>query len=528
MLRLVPPLWILAAASCTVAAPHELWLGSRADGQPGGGTLADPLDASTCDKLNALFDHFRQDLGDGLTLHFGPGVFWGDRLQSPLNNWKIRGAGMDVTIFRTTPNPNGTGTFGFRAGGYTGGPSGFEISDVTFDFNTPNLRHANRAFISTNWGRPHVFHLFVDNPGAWEAEHVYRLGDAVAYQDGEYVAQQEHRGRTPSDGAPWCRLWPNQPAALPAWDAAHAYVMGDAVSQGGAGWLCRVANTGADPSASPEQWGKVDPEAPDPAIYTHAVFIHARPPGGRHRIPRCKAVNGNGSAFFGREALIFGLGGDDCVIEDCLVEDFRGDYGSLIVMTFGQHGVVRGCTVRGNDGVCTMAYGGWACWDTVFEGNFCTHCRAASNIDSLLCRNVTFRGNTFLDCREVGILVNLSGNEIENHRQYSTIYNGEQIGIAPTKMDGLFIVDNLVEMRDGAPYGAIQGQTDGPENVLIARNVLRTLKGTGKARAVGTLGKCRNVTVMGNVCEPGMSWELSAGTVASGNRDLAGGEVPGR
>ena len=85
--------------------PRECWLAVRADGRPGSGTQADPFDGGGVDKLNALLAKFSSEYGDNLTLHFGPGVFYGNRSWAPKNNWKIRGAGRDVTVFKTQPNP---------------------------------------------------------------------------------------------------------------------------------------------------------------------------------------------------------------------------------------------------------------------------------------------------------------------------------------------------------------------------------------------------------------------------------------
>ncbi|MBU0607354.1 MAG: hypothetical protein KKI08_05680, partial [Armatimonadetes bacterium] len=195
----------------------------------------------------------------------------------------------------------------------------------------------------------------------------------------------------------------------------------------------------------------------------------------------------------------------------------------LIVTTFGQNGVIRGCSVRGNDGLCTMAYGGWACYETVFEDNFCTNVRSATNIDSLNCRNVTFRHNRFMNCREVGILVNVGGGVIGNHTQYTMEIDGRNIAdFARSCMDGLFITGNLVEMRDGAPYGAIQAQQKGLRNVRIWGNTLRTTSGQGRARAIGVL-EAQNAAVHDNLCEPGMYCEaIPPSAVWRDNVDLLG------
>ena len=136
--------WLPAAPPSLHAGlnvPRECWLAIRTDGRPGSGTQADPFDAGGVEKLNALLAKFSNEYGDNLTLHFGPGVFYGDRSWAPGNNWKIRGAGMDVTVFKTQPNPDRIETVGFRSEAV-----GFEISDATFDFNALNLRKANRVF----------------------------------------------------------------------------------------------------------------------------------------------------------------------------------------------------------------------------------------------------------------------------------------------------------------------------------------------------------------------------------------------
>lgn len=488
-------------------AAHEVWVAIRADGRPGTGTQADPFDGGSVEKLNALFERFLNEYGDNLTVRFGPGVYEGDRIWGVRNHWKIRGAGMDITTFRTRADPQATGAVGFREGGYTGGPVGFELSDATFDFNVLNLRRPNRAFVYPRGRGYEVAYVHVGTPAEWSAEKAYRRGSVVLSEGAGYIGLKESRGEKPAAGEFWTVLRPNDPAALPAWDAGREYVVGEAVAKEGKGYLCVSAGKGSDPAGVGGNWKAMDPDAPDPDILTHAAFVHARPPGGGHRVSRVKALNGNGSWFFGREGFLIGLGGNDCVIEDCVVEQFRGDYATLIVTTFGQNGVVRGCTVRGNDGLCTMAYGGWACWDTVFEGNFSSNVRCATNIDSLNCRNVTFRNNVFMDCREVGILVNVGGRLIEDHRRYSMEIDGKPVeDFARSCMDGLFITGNVVQMRDGAPYGAIQAQVEGLRNVWIRGNVLRTASGQGRARAIGVL-RAENVSVSDNLCEPGMYCE---------------------
>ena len=48
----------LAEAQPEAARPREVWIAIRDDGQPGAGTVTDPFDAGTVEKLNALFERF--------------------------------------------------------------------------------------------------------------------------------------------------------------------------------------------------------------------------------------------------------------------------------------------------------------------------------------------------------------------------------------------------------------------------------------------------------------------------------------
>ena len=242
---------------------------------------------------------------------------------------------------------------------------------------------------------------------------------------------------------------------------------------------------------------------------------------------RCKAINGHGSSFLGREAFLFGLGGNDCTIEDCQVSDFQGDYGSLIVVYSGQNNAVRHCSVRGNGGIGTMAYGGWAVHDCVYEDNYCNNCNAANNIDSLTCRNVTYRGNRFMGCRTVGLLVNVSG-KYSPPESYTLEINGKTVSVAPNRVDGLFIYDNIVEVAEDCVYGGIQVQVEGLRNVKIYNNVIRTPDGLGHGRrAIGVYGSVTNVQITNNTCDPDMYCEICPPAFGQGNLDLTGKPIKG-
>ena len=522
---------LLPGVAClgdTPQAPvgREVWIALRADGEAGTGSVTDPFDGSSVARLNGLFDTFRHEFGENLVVHFGPGTFYGSHRWEPMDNWKIRGAGIDVTIIKTAPDADGVETVGFRGGASYHGPGlvGFEMSDLTFDFNTPALRKANRAFVYPR-GRgwvPYQFHA-KDLP-EWSPGTAYKRGGAgaVSYEGGEYIALKASTGQEPGRNEYWSPLRPNQPELLPAWEPDREYSPGEAVRVEDRGFICIADETAAAP-ATGTGWAPIDPAAPDPFIYTHAAFIGGRPPRGQHRVSRVKAINGHGSSFLGREAFVIGLGGNDNVIEDCTVELFLGDYSTLMVVQFGHNNVIRNCTARGNNGLATMGYGGWACYDTVFEGNFAKDMRSATNIDSLTCRNVTFRNNTFMSCKEVGILINVGGGPVGSCLGVTTQVDGEEIEISRSTMDGVFIHDNFVQMQDNAPYGAIQVQQEGMTNAWIYNNVLRTvsMKGAG-ARAIGVLGTKANAVIHDNVCDPGMYCEIQPQGTIYNNYDFAG------
>ena len=148
-------------------------------------------------------------------------------------------------------------------------------------------------------------------------------------------------------------------------------------------------------------------------------------------------------------------------------------------MCDGRNSVVRGCTIKAN-GKC-FGYGGWCCFDAVFENNYGENLDGATNIDSLYNRNVTFRNNVLVNCQYVGILVNVGGGHGSSPPMWIHI-DGKKIDfVNQNGMDGLYIYNNYVEMRDDAPFGAIQAQQKGLSNVVIRGNVLRTKSGHGRA-----------------------------------------------
>ena len=126
---------------------------------------------------------------------------------------------------------------------------------------------------------------------------------------------------------------------------------------------------------------------------------------------------------------------------------------------------------------------------------------------------------------DVTILVNVAAGQYTNHLKDLQMPDaGGLRDMSHRTMDGLFIYNNLVTMNPGAPYGAVQTQKDGLDNVWIYDNVLRSVDGDGTdLRAIGVNGKTSNVVLRNNVCDPGMYCELTSKDVLySGNTDLSG------
>lgn len=503
-------------------AAYEVWVAARTDARAGTGTVTDPFDAGSVAKLNALFEKFQKDYGDNLTVHFGPGIYYGDRLLSVRDNWHLLGAGRDITVFKTAPNPDRSQTLGFRPLDVTG----FVLSDVTFDFNVLNLRKANRIFVWPWSSEFRTSYFYAKDLPAWTPGKRWQRQQAVTHRGIEYMCIENTRAE-PGASPNWSVLHPNRAESLPAWRPGTTYAAGDAAAFEGAGYISLETNVTSRPAAG-GAWQKINPEAIDPTIYTVAAFGGTAWPqagvkvGGRNRVSRIRAINGNGSAFFNLEDFVIGLGGSDCVIEECIVEQFHGDYASLIVVMNGRHSVVRGCTVKGN-GNC-FAYGGWACFDAVYENNYCENVDCAANLDSLNNRNVTFRNNTFVDCHTCGILVNLGDFKRHSFPDNWGELDGRRIDLNEHALDGLYIYNNYIEMSGGSPYGAIQTQAELLQNVQIHHNTLRTPGGEVRACAIG-VRQARNVSLYGNRCDPNMYCRMSGvtgGVLCYDNFDLEG------
>ena len=512
------------------AAPREVFVALRADDLPGCGTAADPFNGKGPDQLDQLFKMFGEEYGDRLSISFGPGTYYGTRLTAPKSDWSIRGAGIDKTVFKTAPNAESVQTFGFRAAPC----EHFRLSDLTFDFNIAALRKANRAYLWHYAGKPVLRYFYADSLPPWESGKDYfavdmrrRSRNAARYDGVEYIQIRADPQRDPpkDNFTKWRRLWPTDCTKLPAWSEGRDDRPGDAVRCQGGGYIC-LADSQQDEPAPPasRNWARIDSVAPDPRIHPHAAFIRADPPGGNHVIERVKAIHTNGSRVHDRENFVLGLGGDNCIIRDCIIEQVHGDYASEIVVFQGAGNRVTGCKVLSNG--ANFAYGGWGCYDTLFDNNYAENVCSGVNIDSLTNRNVVFRGNTFKRCHRIGLLVSVSGNAYTSKlAAHTMLYRGKSVSLGRMEMDGLLIERNTIEMLDGAPFGAVQVQAKGLKNVVVQGNRLSRTPGESGAVAVGVF-KAQNVRVLNNVCDPGMTLkDESPSCTFEGNRTTAGAAV---
>ena len=128
-------LTLAAAATASAWAQSEIYLSARADGKDGTGMAADPFDASTQAKFDAVF----ASLKPSSTVHIGAGTFHTKGVASftlPANT-KVRGAGMEVTRLIQ----DGTGKA--HAGVFQGEAGGYEIEDLSIDCGFENQRKVN-------------------------------------------------------------------------------------------------------------------------------------------------------------------------------------------------------------------------------------------------------------------------------------------------------------------------------------------------------------------------------------------------
>ena len=134
-----------AVSSDPLGVSREIWISLRTDNLAGDGTQANPFNGSGPRFDAKLSEMTFTTSASNLIIRLMPGTFEtrGYPTWYPLNGWKIRGAGMDITTVRLVGASNNV--FGVIASPY-GIWSGVEVADLTVDCNdsptNPNGAHA--------------------------------------------------------------------------------------------------------------------------------------------------------------------------------------------------------------------------------------------------------------------------------------------------------------------------------------------------------------------------------------------------
>jgi hypothetical protein len=181
-------------ADCSGASLPEgytrIFIADRTDGKAGTGSLSDPYDGSTAEKLDTLLRSRSESSVANLIVCIGPGMFQtegtGDYVIGPghvnkdhpagftLNRgWKIHGAGEDQTTLRLADlfkYPNGKLLEGIILGTYNFDSSGVEVSHMTLDDNYPALKARYKSdlelvavILRSNLGHQWVHNIHVMN-----------------------------------------------------------------------------------------------------------------------------------------------------------------------------------------------------------------------------------------------------------------------------------------------------------------------------------------------------------------------------
>jgi hypothetical protein len=133
-------LFILMASSFLggLASAVDVYLAPRTDGQSGSGTSADPYDASSPGKFDALLQRFPTNT----VFHYASGVYsttgYHFRAGNAGTNCVHLGAGIDQTIIRLVADSGGDNEALIFGVDYDRTCSGFQVTDMTLDCNAAN------------------------------------------------------------------------------------------------------------------------------------------------------------------------------------------------------------------------------------------------------------------------------------------------------------------------------------------------------------------------------------------------------
>ncbi len=115
---------------------NEIWIAPRTDGHDGAGTILDPRNGSGAKRFDAIMGSIPPDR----VIHLFPGHYETEghafgRGYRVKRGWKIRGAGMGLTVLRLVNASQAGDRYAVFGSGYDGQVNGCEISDLTIDCN---------------------------------------------------------------------------------------------------------------------------------------------------------------------------------------------------------------------------------------------------------------------------------------------------------------------------------------------------------------------------------------------------------
>jgi hypothetical protein len=467
--------WFCAGLASAADVVH---LAIRRDGKSGSGTAADPFDASTAKKFDALMERFWTshggryvngvyEHGKPLEIRLGHGVFETRALSSYGPNagrhfntqhwlakdWSLRGAGMERTEIRNV-NPNTSGVWMFNStGGNWGGPEsgGIVVSDLTL--NPQKTVHEEKRSYSGTIISADGTNSVARAPGVR-----WTVGTRIE------ISGENYNGPT----GPW--------------------------NGGGTKFITAVgAGTFTWPTTN-ELRGPIKVKRP-------GEWNGLRLNGPRNRVERVRVINGGANSI--NETWPLWVSGDDVVIDSCVVERCSG-WVSAIASFPGRNRTIRNSRFDGRG--CTDSLG----IGTVELVENCTVSNATFAIygDTFASQDgITIRNNTIINPKGGGVVVRphdhtrgvlITGNRVRGGKA--------EIGIW---------VDPLSPHWTGELWPNAKGEKIWIDEVTITGNDV------GQKRI--EMSQSRNVTITDNVTGAGAFYRMPQPANVSGNRSPLGG-----
>ena len=469
----------LAAADHRAAVRH-VYLALRSDEQEGSGTETDPFNASTAARFDALMARFWETHGGRyvsgeyvhgkpLSIHLGRGVFETAALSSHGSNpsapfgtqhwlakgWSLRGAGMHETEIRNVnPSPGGVWMFN-SSGGSWGGPETGEITIADLTLNPRKSAHQDSATYSAT-----ITSADGKTSTATKKDHGWKVGTRIEVNGNNY----------------------NGPTGT--WD--------------GGGWKLISAVT-----ADTFSWQSKNTLTGSVTVKRVGEWNGTRINGTASRAERVRVIDAGAHSI--TETWPLWVGGDNCVIESCVVERCSGVM-SAITANPGTNRTIRNCLVDGAG--CTAVLG----------------IAAVENVERCTVRNATIGiyADTFSTSEGIGVRnnrienVSVGGIVIRPHdhsRKFVVTGNRVRGGTAEV---GIWI-DPLSNHWSGSEWQSAAGEKIWIDDVVVADNDV------GDKRI--EMSQTRGVAIRNNIAGSGAFHRMPKPAVVSGNRTPPG-DVP--